>query len=119
MSKIDLSFLKHKQLPFKVLTHEIAGKQQKFTIYPINGRGLTSIGLIGDDDLDKNSKVCLLALIYGLKINQQEAELFINAQTVAADAIAAEILSFTQEYQNTLAEATIEVKKNSKTKTTK
>ena len=42
-----------------------------------------------------------------------------NAQTVAADAIAAEILSFTQEYQNSLAEATIEVKKNSKTKTTK
>jgi hypothetical protein len=119
MSKIDLSFLKHKELPFKVVSHEINGEKQTFTIYPISGRGLTSIGLISDEDVDKQSKMCLIALMYGLGITQNEAELFMNAETAVADTIAAEILKLTQDYQLTVNEASKEIKKNTKSKTTK
>jgi hypothetical protein len=119
MKKIDLSFLKHKQLPFKTISQEIDGETQSFTIYPINGRGLTSIGLIPEEDIDRQSKLCLLSLMYGLGISQNEAEAFMNYDTAAADTVAAEIFKFTQEHQTTLGEAAKEIKKNSKTKTTK
>lgn len=118
MKKIDLSFLQHKELPFKNITETINGEEQTFTIYPINGRGVTSIGLIGDDDVDKNSKMCLIALMYGLKITQEEAEMFMNAETVVADSIAAKILTFTKEHQSIIATASKEIKKNLKKKTT-
>lgn len=118
MKKIDLSFLKHKELPFKNITQVINGEEQTFTIYPISGRGVTSIGLIGDEDVDKNSKMCLIALMYGLKITQEEAEMFMNAETVVADIIAAQILNYTKDYQKTIAEASKEIKKNSRKKTT-
>ena len=119
MKKIDLSFLKHKELPTKEIKVEIFGKEQEFNIVPINGRGLTSLGLIQEDDLDKNAKLCLLALIYGLKISQEEAELLMNADTLAADMIAAEVISFTNDYNKELNDARTEVKKNSKTKASK
>ena len=38
---IDLSKLKHKELPTKTLEIEVLGELQKITIKPINGRGLT------------------------------------------------------------------------------
>lgn len=119
MKKIDLSFLRHKELPFKNITQTLDGEEQTFTIYPINGRGLTSIGLIPEEDVDRQSKLCLLALMYGLKITQNEAEQLMNYDTVAADSIAAEILKFTQDHQTIISEAAKEIKKNSKTKTTK
>lgn len=119
MKKIDLSFLQHKELPFKNITETINGEEQTFTIYPINGRGVTSIGLLAEDDVDRQSKLCLLALMYGLQITQEEAEAFMNYETAAADTIAAEILKFTKEHQSILNEAAKEIKKNTKTKTTK
>jgi hypothetical protein len=119
MSKIDLSFLKHKELPFKTITETINGEEQTFTIYPINGRGITSVGLLSDNDVDRQSKMCLIALMYGLKITQEEAELFINCETAVADSIAAKILKYTQDYQASLNEASSEIKKNTRTKTTK
>lgn len=119
MKKIDLSFLRHKELPVKTVCYEINGEEQRFSIYPINGRGLTSIGLIPEEDIDRQSKLCLLALMYGLKITQDEAEQFMNYDTAAADTIAAEIFRFTQEHQTIIGEAAKEIKKNSKTKTTK
>ena len=119
MKKIDLSFLKHKELPTKELTVTINNEEQTFSIVPVNGRGITSLGLIGEDDVDKSSKMCLIALMYGLKINQEEAELFMNTETVAADSIAAEILALTRDYQLELATAKKEVKKNLKNKTSK
>lgn len=119
MKKIDLSFLKHKELPTKEITVTINEEEQKFTIYPINGRGITSLGLIDDEDVDKSSKMCLLALMYGLKITQQEAELFMNSETLAADTIAAQVLTLTKDYQLEMANAKREVKKNSKIKTSK
>lgn len=119
MSKINLSHLQHKELPTKEVEVEINGEVQKVTIKPINGRGLTSLGLISDDDIDKNAKMCLLALTYGLEIKQNEAELFMNNETLAADSLAAEILKLTTEYSSIITTAKAEVKKNSKTKTTK
>ena len=116
MSKIDLSFLKHKELPTKVITVEINGKSQTFDIKPINGRGLTSLGLIQEDDLDRSSKLCILALMYGLDLKQSEAELFVNSDLVAADTIAAHILEFTREYSDKIIKAKEEVKKNTKVK---
>lgn len=119
MPKINLSHLKHRELPTKEIEVEINGEIQKVTIKPINGRGLTSLGLISDEDVDKNSKMCLLALTYGLDIKQYEAELFMNNETVAADALAAEILKLTSEYSSAIITAKAEVKKSGKTKTTK
>lgn len=116
MKKIDLSFLKHKELPTKDITILLNDEEQTITIRPINGRGLTSLGLIAENDIDRNSKMCLLALIYGLGISQEEAELFINADTISADTLAAEVLKFTSEYQSELSLAKKEVKKNLKTK---
>lgn len=72
-----------------------------------------------DKDLDKNAKLCLLALMYGLDIDQQVAENFMNQDTIGADGIAAQILQFTSEYQQELNKAREEIKKNLKTKTTK
>ena len=112
MKKIDLSFLRHRELPTKDVKVEV-------TIKPINGRGLTSLSLISDNDLDKSSKLCLLALMYGLEIDQDKAELFINQDLIGADSLAAEILSFTEEYQKTLNEAREQVKKNLPVKTQK
>lgn len=119
MKKIDLSHLKHKELPTKDIEVEINGEIQKITIKPINGRGLTSLGLISEHDLDRQAKMCLISLMYGLDISQNEAELFINNETATADSIAAEILKLTGEYTTTLSLAKDEVKKNSKTKTSK
>lgn len=119
MKKIDLSFLQHKELPTKDITIELNGKTQIVTIKPVSGRGLTSLGLITEDDLDRSSKMCLIALMYGLGIKQDEAELFMNNETLAADSIAAEILKFTGEYSSELQQARREVKKSLKTKTTK
>lgn len=119
MAKINLSKIKHKQLPTKDIEIEIDGEIQKVTIKPVSGRGLTSLGLISDSDVDKNAKMCLIALIYGLEIAQSEAELFMNSETFAADTLAAEILKFTSEYSAELTKAKAEVKKNLKTKTSK
>lgn len=119
MKKIDLSRIKHKELPTKSITVEIDGESQLFDIKPISGRGITSLGLIREDDIDKSSKMCLLALIYGLEISQEDAEMFMNAETLAADSIAAQILAFTSEYQNEINNAKTEIKKNSKTKAQK
>lgn len=119
MKKINLSNLRHKELPTKLIKAVIGDEEQEFSIYPVSGRGITSIGLISDDDVDKNSKLCLLALIYGLKISQAEAEILMNEETLAADSIAAEVLKFTEEYSLTLNAANDEIKKNSKKKTTK
>lgn len=119
MKKIDLSFLKHKELPTKDITIELNGETQIVTIKPVNGRGLTSLGLISEDDVDRSAKMCLIALVYGLGIKQDEAELFINEETIVADSIASEILKFTGEYSSELQQARREVKKSSKTKTTK
>lgn len=119
MKKIDLSFLKHKELPTKDITIEINGESQTITIKPINGRGITSLGLTTESDVDRSSKMCLLALMYGLEISQNEAEMFMNAETVAADAIAAEVLKLTSEYQMELVNAKREIKKNTKTRATK
>lgn len=114
--KIDLSFLKHKELPTKEITVNINGEDQTFDIKPINGRGLTSLGTINNDDLDKTSKLCLIALMFGLDIKQAEAEAFINNETAAADEIASKIMEFTTEYNEEIAKAKTEVKKNSKAK---
>lgn len=119
MKKIDLSFLRHRELPTKDVKVEVNGEQVEVTIKPINGRGLTSLSLISDNDLDKSSKLCLLALMYGLEIDQDKAELFINQDLIGADSLAAEILSFTEEYQKTLNEAREQVKKNLPVKTQK
>ena len=116
MKKIDLSFLKHKQLPTKNITQQINGVDQTFSIKPISGRGLTSLALINDEDVDKASKMCLIALIYGLDLKQNQAQLFINNDLVAADSIAAQIIQYTQEYNEELTKAKAEVKKNSKEK---
>ena len=117
MSKrIDLSFLKHTELPKKEFTIAVNGKEQTFNIKPVNGRGLTSLGLIGEDDVDRSSKMCLLALMYGLGITQEQAELYMENDIFSADAVAAEVLSFTQEYQNEILNARKDVKKNTKTK---
>ena len=43
--------------------------------------------------------------MYGLDLDQDKAELFMNNDLLGADSLAAEILSFTQEYQTTLNEA--------------
>lgn len=119
MKKIDLSLLKHTELPTKKIKIAIGQEIQEVDIVPINGRGITSLGLIHEDDLDRNAKLCLLALMYGLKLTQSEAETFMNAETEAADVAAAEILAFTQEYQAELAKAKAEVKKNIKKVITK
>lgn len=117
MKKIDLSFLKHKELPTKTITVKIADKEQEFDIKPVTGRGLTSLGLISEDDLDRNSKMCLLALMYGLNIKQEDAEAFMNEELIAADTIAAEVLQFTTDYQTELSNAKTQIKKNTKNKT--
>lgn len=114
MAKIDLSFLRHKELPTKEVEVELNGELQKVTIKPINGRGLTSLGLIGDGDVDRSSKMCLLALMYGLDISQEQAVLFMNNDTVNADTLAGAIINLTSEYQTELAAAKEEVKKNLK-----
>lgn len=114
--KIDLSFLKHKELPKKEITVKINGQEQTFEIQPINGRGLTSLGLIQEEDLDKTAKLCILALMYGLDLKQSEAELFVNSDIIAADTIAAHILEYTREYTEILTNAKTEVKKNLKEK---
>ena len=57
--------------------------------------------------------------MYGLKLTQEEAELFMNTETVAADSAAAEILNFTQEYQHEINTAKEEIKKNIKKVITK
>lgn len=119
MKKIDLSFLRHKELPTKEVKVEVNGEQVEVSIFPVNGRGLTSLGLIGEHDVDRNSKLCLLALMYGLDIDQDKAELFMNEDTIGADSLAAEILNFTQEYQTELSNAKKEVKKNLKKQITK
>ena len=116
MKKIDLSFLKHKELPTKTITVKIADKEQEFDIKPVSGRGLTSLGLINSDDVDRHSKMCTLALIYGLGISQEEAEAFMNEELIAADTIAADVLNFTTEYQTIISEATAQIKKNTKSK---
>lgn len=117
--KIDLSFLKHKELPTKEITVEINGEVQTFDIHPINGRGLTSLGLITEDDVDKTSKMCLLALMYGLDLTQNEAELFMNNDIVAADTIAAQIIEFTGDYTKEIQDAKEYAKKNSKVRVKK
>ena len=114
--KINLSFLKHKELPTKEITVKINDEDQTFDIKPISGRGMTSLSLIGEEDLDKTSKLCLIALMYGLDIKQSEAEAFINTETAAADEIASKILEFTTEYNNEVIKAKKEVKKNLKVK---
>jgi hypothetical protein len=119
MKKIDLSKISHRELPTKKIKLEIGQEIQEVDIVPINGRGLTSLGLISEDDLDKNAKLCLIALMYGLKLTQEEAELFMNSDTVAADSAAAEILNFTKEYQNEINTAKDEIKKNIKKAITK
>ena len=119
MKKIDLSKIKHRELPTKDVEIEIDGEVQIVTIKPVSGRGVTSLGLITEDDVDRSSKMCLIALMYGLEIKQDEAELFMNNETIAADSLAAEILKFTSEYTFELNNAKTQVKKNSKTKTTK
>jgi hypothetical protein len=119
MKKIDLSFLRHKELPTKDVEVEVNGEVQIVTIKPVSGRGLTSLGLVNEDDVDRSSKMCLIALMYGLEIKQDEAELFMNNETLAADSLAAEILKFTGEHSSELQQARREVKKSSKTKTTK
>ena len=119
MKKIDLSTIKHKELPTKDVEVEIYGEVQTVSIKPISGRGLTSLGLITEDDVDRSSKMCLIALMYGLELKQDEAELFMNNETIAADSLAAEIIKFTSEYTFELNNAKMEVKKNSKIKTSK
>lgn len=114
--KIDLGFLKHKEVPTREITVEINGKDQTFDIKPINGRGITSLGLITEDDVDRSAKMCLIALMYGLDLKQSEAEMFINQDVVAADTIAAKILEFTGELQQELEKAKSYAKKNSKEK---
>ena len=114
--KIDLSFLKHKELPTKEITVEVNGKEQTFDIKPISGRGLTSLGLIGEDDLNKSAKLCIIALMHGLELKQNEAELFVDSDFLAADTIAAKILEFTREYVDTISKARTEAKKNLKEK---
>lgn len=110
--KIDLSILKHKELPTKEITITINGKSQTFDIKPVSGRGLTSLGLIQEEDVDRTAKMCLIALMYGLELKQSEAELLINNDLIAADTIAAQVLEFTSEYNNELINAKNEVKKN-------
>ena len=119
MSKIDLAHLKHRELPTKEIKVEINGEEQNITIKPINGRGFTSFGLIAENDVDSASKRCLIALMYGLDITQDEAELFMINETFAADMLAAEIINFTRDYQIEIARANEEVKKNIKRKITK
>ena len=116
MSKIDLSFLKHKELPTKEITVEINGKEQTFDINPINGRGLTSLGLIQEEDVDRSAKMCLIALMYGLNLKQSEAEDFMNTDILAADTIASKIIEYTGEYSQKLIEAKTAIKKNTKEK---
>ena len=117
--KIDLAHLKHRELPTKEVKVEINGEEQSITIKPINGRGFTSFGLISEDDVDAASKRCLIALMYGLQLTQDEAELFMINETFAADMLAAEIINFTRDYQIELSKANEEVKKNIKRKITK
>lgn len=117
--KIDLAHLKHRELPTKEIKVEINGEEQSITIKPINGRGFTSFGLIAENDVDSASKRCILALMYGLDITQDEAELFMINETLAADMLAAEIINFTKDYQLELSKANEEVKKNIKRKITK
>lgn len=119
MKKIDLSFLKHNEIPTKQITVEVNGEQVEIDIKPITGRGLTSLGLMQETDLDKNAKLCLLALMYGLDIDQDTAENFMNQDVLGADTIAAQVLQFTSEYQQELATARAEVKKNLKKKISK
>lgn len=116
MTKINLSKLKHKELPTKEIEIKICDELQKITIKPINGRGITSLGTLEANDLTKNTKLCLLALIYGLGITQEEAELLMDADTLAADVLAAEIIAFTQEHSEIIKEAKEEIKKNSRKK---
>lgn len=114
MKKIDLSFLKHTELPTKDVKLKVNGEEQEFTIKAISNRGLTSIAAISPDDLDRSSKMCLLALMYGVDISQEQAISFMNFDITAADTLAGIILEFTNEYNKKLAEAKTEVKKNSK-----
>ena len=117
--KIDLAHLKHREFPTKEVKVEINGEEQNITIKPINGRGFTSFGLISEDDVDAASKRCLISLMYGLGLSQDEAELFMINETFAADMLAAEIINFTRDYQLEIARSTEEVKKNIKRKITK
>lgn len=112
MSNINLSKLKHKELPTKEIEMTIGGEVQKITIKAINGRGITALGTLESNDLTKNTKLCLLALIYGLDLSQEDAELLMDADTLAADMLAAEIISFTQEHSSIINEAKKEIKKN-------
>jgi hypothetical protein len=114
MKKLDLSILKHRELPTKRIKIELEQETQEVDIRPISGRGITSLGLIPEDDLDKAAKMCLIALMYGLNLSQEEAETFINHDTVAADTAAAEILAFTKEYNEEVGAAKSEIKKNIK-----
>lgn len=114
MKKIDLSKLKHKELPTKDIEIQLSEEKQLITIKPITGRGLTDLGLLKDSSLDRNSKMCLLALMYGLGISQEDAEMFMDADVICADSLAAEIINFTHEYNNEIIAAKENIKKNSK-----
>jgi hypothetical protein len=57
--------------------------------------------------------MCLLALMYGLGISQQDAEMFMDADVICADSLAAEIINFTDEYNNEIMSARKNIKKNS------
>lgn len=114
MKKIDLSFLRHKELPIKDVKVVLNGEEVEVSIKPISGKGLTDVSLISEDDLNHSSKLCLIALMYGLGIKQDIAEQFMNQEVLAADTLAAEIFQFTSEYQSELELAKKEVKKNSK-----
>lgn len=118
MKKIDLSFLKHQELPTKEVEVMIQDKIEVITFKPVTGRGLTSLAMIDENDVERNGKMCLIALMNGLGISQEEAEAFMQEELFAADSLAASILQFTSEYQKTLNEAKMQVKKNSKKKTT-
>lgn len=111
--KIDLSKLKHKELPTKDIEIQLSEEKQLITIRPITGRGLTDLGLL-KDSIDRSSKMCLLALMYGLDISQEEAEMFMDADVLCADTLAAEIINFTHEYNNEIIAAKENIKKNSK-----
>ena len=114
MKKIDLSFLKHNELPSKDIKIKVNGEEQEITIRAISNRGLTSLATIAEDDVDRSSKMCILALMYGLDISQEKAIMFMNNDLETADSLAGMILQFTHEHSDVINKATEQVKKNSK-----
>lgn len=110
---IDLSALKPLELPKKEVEITVAGEKQKVTITPFGGRGEVALREFDFECVGCAEKLKVLAMVYGAKMSETQAEYLLENDPNAALELAGEIWMFQKEYTEKIKAEREDAKKKS------